>query len=123
MSTVVQYKTYEEFYPYYLSQHRHPFNRKLHFLGFVAFFGSLFYAIWYMSLYHLIVCPFSLLIFPFVGHYVVEKNKPLVFKYPKWTLQADFRLAYLVMLKKINEELEKYKIVSLEDDWKKAHKM
>jgi hypothetical protein len=47
----------------------------------------------------------------------------LVFKYPKWTLQADFRLAYLVMLKKINEELEKYKIVSLEDDWKKAHKM
>ncbi len=118
MSTVVQYKTYEEFYPYYLSQHRHPFNRKVSAVGTgIAVFGFLS-GIWYLNFLTILSSFIFLIIIPMFGHYIVVKNKPLIFKYPQWTLMADFRLAYLVLFKEIKQELEKYKITSLENDWK-----
>lgn len=41
MSEETRYQSFEEFWPYYLSEHRNPVSRRLHFAGTSAWFSSL----------------------------------------------------------------------------------
>ncbi|KAF9430238.1 hypothetical protein BGZ76_000909, partial [Entomortierella beljakovae] len=76
------YKTFEEFYPYYLSEHCNPINRRLHLLATTNVVGILTYFIltnqfkyWWVTLLQ----GYGL---AWIGHYVFEKNKPATFKHP-----------------------------------------
>lgn len=61
MATTKQYHSLKEFYPYYLSEHRNPTCRVLHFIGtslvFVVLFWGLFTQTW-----------LALLLVPLVGY-------------------------------------------------------
>lgn len=67
----------KEYYKFYLSLHKNPWNRRLH------FFGQLFTAFYIlMCLYHalywlLIFFPFVIYPFAWTGHFLFEKNSPL----------------------------------------------
>lgn len=119
MSEVKQINTFEEFYPYYLSQHRHPFNRKVRITGITLSLACIVNAIWLMHLGYLMISPIFYFVSMLFGHYIVEKNTPLLFKYPLWTLKADSLIAYRSKFDdEFNvKELEKYNITSLENDW------
>ncbi|MBM4281802.1 MAG: DUF962 domain-containing protein [Deltaproteobacteria bacterium] len=84
--------TFAAFWPFYLSQHAVPACRWLHFLGTSAVVASLVYAlatrIW-------MLLPLCLLLGygpAWVGHFVIEKNRPATFTYPLWSLFGDFRM-------------------------------
>ncbi len=84
-------KTFSEFYEFYVTQHAHPMTKVLHFLGIIFTFWVLIYIynsgqerfFWYL--------PITLLLLPFLSHYMFEKKSPTGLKYPFWTLIADFR--------------------------------
>ncbi|NEQ51098.1 MAG: DUF962 domain-containing protein, partial [Leptolyngbya sp. SIO3F4] len=40
-----RYESFEEFYPFYLSEHKHATSRKLHFIGTGLFFMTTVYAL------------------------------------------------------------------------------
>jgi hypothetical protein len=99
-------RSYEEFWPLYVSQHLHPVNRALHFAGTTLVLVCL--------LAGLLVSPLLLLAMPiagygfaWAGHFFVEKNKPATFSYPLWSLRGDFRMYRLMLMGRMAPEVER----------------
>jgi hypothetical protein len=83
-------QSFREFWPFYVEQHANALNRKLHFIGtscvLVATAAALYTLHWWLFL----LMPVSGYGFAWVGHFIVEKNRPATFTYPVWSLIADF---------------------------------
>jgi hypothetical protein len=88
--------TREEFWPYYLSQHLHPVNRRLHFIG--TTFGLACLAVWLLTgrPFYFLAALLGSYGFAWAGHFFFEKNKPATFHYPLLSFQADFRMYALM---------------------------
>ena len=89
-SNVKQYRSFSEFYPFYLSQHRNIICRRLHFVGSVLVLLVLFYCVFnglWASLFWLPVIGYG---FAWLGHYFFEKNRPATFIYPLYSLVGDW---------------------------------
>lgn len=87
-----KYKSLQEFYPFYLSEHQNTTSRVLHFIGTALVIISLIGGILFHDLRFLIAIPFLGYGFAWVGHFFFEKNKPATFQYPRYSLASDFML-------------------------------
>ena len=91
----------KEYYKYYLTLHKHPKCRLLHFLGqWVTISFTIFVLYnWYWYLIPLI--PFVIYPFAWSGHYFFEGNKPAAFSRPfmakacDWVMFKDILLGRL----------------------------
>lgn len=98
--------SYEEFWPYYVSQHRRPVNRMLHFVGTTLVLACLGLGV-LRSPTWLLAMPLAGYGFAWVGHFVFERNKPATFTYPLWSLRGDFRMYRLLWLGRMGSELRR----------------
>lgn len=101
--------TFEEFWPYYVSQHQDPTSRKLHFIGTSIALGCVAIAPMYPSA--LLLAPIAGYGFAWVGHYVFEKNRPATFgslKHAVWSLGCDFRMWKHIAMGTMDLELDKH---------------
>jgi hypothetical protein len=93
---VVEYKTFREFYPYYLKEHSNRTCRRLHVigtsLGVLALLVILATQSW-SYLWLPAVCGYG---FAWVGHFFFEKNRPATFKYPLFSFRGDFHMCFAV---------------------------
>jgi hypothetical protein len=96
---------FEEFWPYYISQHHHPSNRALHVVGTAGVFLCLLGALREPLL--LLACPVMGYGFAWVGHFFVEHNRPATFTYPLWSLRGDVRMFRLAILGRMRPEIER----------------
>ncbi|MCA0426624.1 MAG: DUF962 domain-containing protein [Bacteroidetes bacterium] len=92
-----RFKSFSEFYPFYLSEHKNKTCRILHFIGTTLFFVFLMGAFLFHEPRMLILCPLAGYGFAWVGHFFFEKNKPATFKYPLWSLLGDFRMYFEII--------------------------
>ncbi|MFM2162128.1 MAG: hypothetical protein RLZZ383_1640 [Pseudomonadota bacterium] len=83
--------SFREFYPYYLGEHAHPVNRRLHFVG-TSLVLLLLLASPIVDARLLWALPIAGYGFAWVGHFVVEKNRPATFRHPLWSLMGDFKM-------------------------------
>jgi hypothetical protein len=83
--------TYEEFWPYYVSQHLHPMTRAMHVLGTTLAIVAIVAAIVFRAPLLLIAVPMLGYGFAFASHFIWEKNKPATFGHPAWSFRADLR--------------------------------
>jgi hypothetical protein len=83
--------TYEEFWPYYVSQHLHPMTRAMHVLGTTLASITIVAAIVFRAPLLLIAVPFLGYGFAFASHFIWEKNRPASFGHPVWSFRADLR--------------------------------
>ncbi len=90
-------RSFEEFWPYYLDQHREPGTRVLHFIGTGLGILSLLTALFTLNIYYVVVAPVVGYGLAWYSHLFIEKNRPATFRHPLWSLQGDFRL-FLLML-------------------------
>ena len=83
-------KSFAEFYPLYLQEHRNPTCRRLHFIGsslclvclaLLAVTGQPGFVLGGL------LCGYG---FAWVGHFVFEKNKPASFKRPLCSFMGDW---------------------------------
>jgi hypothetical protein len=100
--------TYEEFWPYYVSEHGKQATRALHFLGTTLVLATLGAAA-LVSPWWLLVTPFAGYGPAWIGHFFVEKNRPATFTYPLWSLRADFRMFGLTLRGRMGPEVERAK--------------
>ncbi|MCG8440771.1 MAG: DUF962 domain-containing protein [Caulobacterales bacterium] len=101
-----RFATYREFFPFYLSEHRHPVSRRLHFFGtsvwlvglatFLATFNPLFLAAGIVGAYG----P------AWVGHFFFERNRPATFRYPMWSAVGDHHMVWLALTGRLSHHLE-----------------
>ena len=88
------FASFREFYPFYLSEHRHPVSRRLHFVGSCGVLLLVAAAILRGQPILVLAALFCGYSFAWVGHFFFEKNRPATFKYPLWSLMGDFRLFF-----------------------------
>ena len=83
-------RSFAEFYPFYLGEHRNRTCRRLHFVGSTLGLAFLAYALatqrWGFILVGLL-CGYA---FAWVGHFGFEKNKPASFKRPLYSFVGDW---------------------------------
>jgi hypothetical protein len=96
--------SYEEFWPYYVSQHLDPTNRRLHFVGTTLVIASLAGGALLAPVFAL-AAPFAGYGFAWIGHFLFEKNRPATFTYPLWSLRGDFRMYRLMWLGRMGPEI------------------
>ena len=96
-----RFKSFEEFYPFYLSEHSFKINKILHFIGTTILIAVLVYAL-VTAQYKLIwLCPLVGYSFAWIGHFIFEKNRPATFKYPLYSLRGDFVMWWQLITRKI----------------------
>jgi hypothetical protein len=101
-----RFRTYEEFWPFYVSQHRNATCRALHFVGTTLVLVTLALSVidraWF-----LLLAPVAGYGFAWVGHFFFEKNRPATFTHPLWSLRGDFRMYRLMLLGRMRPEIER----------------
>lgn len=95
------FRTFAAFYPFYLSEHRHPVSRVLHYIGTWGAVGFLVTAIVTGEPLWLIGSLISGYTFAWIGHFRFERNRPATFRYPFYSLAADFRMWWELNLGKL----------------------
>lgn len=92
-----EYKNFDEFYPYYLTEHRKKGTRISHFIGTTLFFVWVASAVISLNPLHILYGAISAYFFAWIGHFFIEKNKPATFKYPLMSLRGDFKLYFEIL--------------------------
>jgi hypothetical protein len=99
-------RSFEQFWPFYVSQHLDPRNRTLHIVGTTGVLACLALGVFWTPLAFL-ACPVMGYGFAWIGHYVFEHNQPATFEYPVWSLRGDFRMYRLTLWGRMAPEIEK----------------
>jgi hypothetical protein len=98
--------TYEEFWPFYVSQHRAASTRALHFAGTTLVIVCAVAGV-VVSPRLLLGMPLAGYGFAWLGHFACERNRPATFTYPLWSLRGDFRMYRLMLLGRMQPEIER----------------
>lgn len=85
-----QFRSFKEFYPYYLAQHAHPNCRRLHFVGTLLVIITALSAVVSGRWQFLWLLPVFGYGFAWLGHMIFEKNRPATFSHPFYSLLGDF---------------------------------
>ena len=105
MSEKIEFANFEEFFPFYLGEHTDPLNRALHYVGSVSAVTTLALSVATLNPFLLPVVPIVGYAPAWIGHFIIEKNKPASFKHPLWSLRGDFRMLRLAATGKIKGQL------------------
>lgn len=99
--------TFEQFWPYYVGAHRDPINRMLHYVGTTCGVLSAVVGVLALSPGFVLLAPVLGYGPAWVGHLLVEGNRPATWTYPSWSLRADFRMLALGLQARMAQEVER----------------
>ncbi|MEC8627260.1 MAG: DUF962 domain-containing protein [Bacteroidota bacterium] len=94
------------FYLYYLYEHRHPANRILHYIGTSGIIALLILSILWQYWILLAFIPLVGYGFAWIGHGLIERNKPATFTYPFYSLASDFIMYFHWITRRLSGQLE-----------------
>ncbi len=96
-----RYRSFGDFYPFYLSEHSNKVSRRLHFIGTSIAVALLIMAAITQRWWLMAVALVQGYAFAWVGHYFFERNKPATFRYPVLSLMGDWRLWWEILTGKL----------------------
>ncbi|WP_420144809.1 Mpo1-like protein [Sphingobium sp.] len=94
-----------DFWPYYLQEHARPGTRALHYVGtsiVVALIAIMPFA---GRAWMAVALPVAGYGFAWAAHGLIERNRPATFRYPLWSLRADFLMWYRFLTGRIDHDL------------------
>ena len=93
-----KYKSFKQFYPFYLSEHMNPICRGLHFIGTFSVIGIIIIS--FFNIKVLLCAPLCGYGFAWVGHLFFEKNRPATFTYPLYSFIGDWIMFKDILISK-----------------------
>jgi hypothetical protein len=105
-----RFRTYAEFWPFYLREHAKPSTRAVHYVGTIASAALLIWAIASQNWWWLLGVPVLGYGPAWFGHFFIEKNKPATFEAPVWSLISDYRMCGLFLTGRLGDELMKHQV-------------
>lgn len=112
MPVALRFANYEEFFLFYLRQHSSAANRALHAcgtgIGLAILIGALATRHFLLALLW-IPAAYS---FAWIGHLIVEGNKPASWGHPWWSFISDFRMLALMVTGRLGGYLARAEAVA-----------
>jgi hypothetical protein len=105
--TEQRFLSFAEFWPFYVQEHSRPATRWVHFLGSTLAVALLIAAIIWQWWWLLMAVPIVGYGFAWVSHFGIEHNRPATFKYPLWSLAADWKMWLLMLFGQMGKEVER----------------
>lgn len=115
--------TYDEFWPYYVSQHMNPTCRKLHFVGTGLALANLAVSPVFPPAF--LAAPVYGYGLAWIGHFVFEKNKPATWMGPRevvWSLRSDLRMFRKMIDGSMDGEIERVRRMQAEQQAAEAER-
>ena len=91
-----KFKSFKEFYPFYLLEHSKSLTKLLHAIGSILVIVVIIFSLYLNKWKGLFLAPIIGYGFAWISHFFIEKNKPATFKFPIYSFIGDW-----VMLKDI----------------------
>lgn len=85
-----EYRSFRDFYPAYLAEHKERTTRRLHFLGTLLVILAIATALGTGDARWLLAAPVFGYGLAWIGHFVFERNRPATFRHPLYSLAGDF---------------------------------
>ena len=101
--------SFEDFWPYYVSQHQNPTCRRLHFVGTTLAMGCVALAPFQPAA--LLAAPVMGYGLAWIGHFAFEKNKPATWgglKAAAYSLRGDLRMWRLMLVGEMDDVVRQY---------------
>ena len=107
MSESSDFRTFEEFWPFYVKEHSKKSTRVIHFIGTTAAMACVAGGLLTKKRWLLAVAPVAGYGGAWFSHFFIEHNKPATFKYPLWSLRADFVMWSKMVRFQMDDEVER----------------
>ncbi|MDB4992615.1 MAG: hypothetical protein JWM74_47 [Myxococcaceae bacterium] len=107
MAETTDFHSFEEFWPFYVGEHKDPTNRALHYVGTSLAIGTVGAAVITWNPLWLLATPVVGYAPAWIGHFVIEGNRPATFKHPLWSIRGDLRMLKMALQGKIKAEIER----------------
>jgi hypothetical protein len=102
------FRSFGDFWPFYVGQHRRHGTRVLHFLGTtlgLVFLAGLAARRRPVFLLWSLVSSYGL---AWAGHFFIERNRPATFQHPLWSFLGDMRMYALMWRGRMTAEAERH---------------
>jgi hypothetical protein len=106
--SIQRYQRFEDFWPYYVTEHANPLNRKLHFWGTNNLFFWLTLAVLRRSPRLVVFAVVSSYAYAWIGHFLIEKNRPATLDYPILSALGDLQMYVKTWQGQMNAEVRRY---------------
>ena len=100
-------RSFDDFWPFYVGQHRRHGTRVMHFIGITLGIVFLVRAISTGNLVFVLSGLAAGYGFAWAGHSFIEKNRPATFSYPLWSFLGDLRMYGLMLQGRMSAEVER----------------
>lgn len=101
------FRTFDEFWPFYVKEHQKKTTRILHFIGTTGAMACLAGGLLTKRRWLLAVAPVVGYGPAWVSHFFVEGNMPATFKHPLWSLRADLVMWSKMVRFQMADEVER----------------
>lgn len=105
---VQRYQRFEDFWPYYVSEHANPLNRRLHFWGTNNLFFWLVVACFRRSTKLIVFAVLSSYACAWIGHFLIEKNRPATLEYPIFSAIGELVMYVKTWQGTMNADIARY---------------
>jgi hypothetical protein len=101
-------KTFAEFWPFYMGQHKKLITRRIHALGLLCF-ALVAWVGWSVGrpLMFLPLAWVAAYACAWVGHFGFEGNRPAMFKHPIWSFVAYWKMVGLIVSVRMTAEMKR----------------